>query len=121
MKALIGIMLLIGIVKNNAIMMVELALAAQRNGNLNAREAIFQASLLRFRPIMMTVLMALFGVLPLVLGCGDDAKLRPSLGMSIVSGLIMRQLLTLYTTPAVYLCFDRLCSRFSRQPLQRIE
>ncbi|CNE05578.1 multidrug efflux RND transporter permease subunit MdtC [Yersinia nurmii] len=121
MIALIGIMLLIGIVKKNAIMMVDFALEAQRNGNLSAKEAIFQASLLRFRPIMMTTLAALFGALPLALGSGDGAELRQPLGITIVGGLIMSQLLTLYTTPVVYLYFDRLRSRFSRQPLQRLE
>ncbi|WP_145573322.1 multidrug efflux RND transporter permease subunit MdtC [Yersinia alsatica] len=119
--ALIGIMLLIGIVKKNAIMMVDFALNAQRNGNLSAREAIFQASLLRFRPIMMTTLAALFGALPLVLGSGDGTELRQPLGITIVGGLVMSQLLTLYTTPVVYLYFDRLRSRFSKQPLMRLE
>ncbi|MDN0119664.1 multidrug efflux RND transporter permease subunit MdtC [Yersinia frederiksenii] len=117
--ALIGIMLLIGIVKKNAIMMVDFALNAQRNGNISAREAIFQASLLRFRPIMMTTLAALFGALPLVLGSGDGAELRQPLGITIVGGLVMSQLLTLYTTPVVYLYFDRLRSRFSQQPTNR--
>ncbi len=117
--ALIGIMLLIGIVKKNAIMMVDFALNAQRNGNISAREAIFQASLLRFRPIMMTTLAALFGALPLVLGSGDGAELRQPLGITIVGGLVMSQLLTLYTTPVVYLYFDRLRSRFNQQPTNR--
>ena len=111
--ALIGIMLLIGIVKKNAIMMVDFALDAQRRGQLTAREAIFQACLLRFRPIMMTTLAALFGALPLVLTSGDGAELRQPLGITIVGGLAMSQLLTLYTTPVVYLFFDRLRSRFS--------
>ncbi|WP_019212124.1 multidrug efflux RND transporter permease subunit MdtC [Yersinia massiliensis] len=119
--ALIGIMLLIGIVKKNAIMMVDFALEAQRNGNISAREAIFQASLLRFRPILMTTLAALFGALPLALGSGDGAELRQPLGITIVGGLVMSQLLTLYTTPVVYLYFDRLRSRFSKQPLARLE
>ncbi|HDL7479467.1 TPA: multidrug efflux RND transporter permease subunit MdtC [Yersinia enterocolitica] len=119
--ALIGIMLLIGIVKKNAIMMVDFALDAQRNGNLSARDAIFQASLLRFRPILMTTLAALFGALPLVLSSGDGAELRQPLGITIVGGLVMSQLLTLYTTPVVYLYFDRLRSRLSKKPLMRLE
>ncbi|MFI8416555.1 multidrug efflux RND transporter permease subunit MdtC [Serratia sp. NPDC078593] len=119
--ALIGIMLLIGIVKKNAIMMVDFALDAQRRGGISAREAIFQASLLRFRPIMMTTLAALFGALPLVLSSGDGAELRQPLGITIAGGLVMSQLLTLYTTPVIYLYFDRLQMRFRRgrklQPL----
>ncbi|EIG9090634.1 multidrug efflux RND transporter permease subunit MdtC [Serratia marcescens] len=112
--ALIGIMLLIGIVKKNAIMMVDFALEAQCNGGISAREAIFQASLLRFRPIMMTTLAALFGALPLVLTSGDGAELRQPLGITIAGGLVMSQLLTLYTTPVVYLYFDRLQAKFRR-------
>nr|WP_233169552.1 multidrug efflux RND transporter permease subunit MdtC [Serratia sp. ASV30] len=110
--ALIGIMLLIGIVKKNAIMMVDFALDAQRNGGISAREAIFQACLLRFRPIMMTTLAALFGALPLVLTSGDGAELRQPLGITIAGGLLMSQLLTLYTTPVIYLYFDRLQMKF---------
>ncbi|MBS6435214.1 multidrug efflux RND transporter permease subunit MdtC [Pantoea sp.] len=106
--ALIGILLLIGIVKKNAIMMVDFALEAQRNGNLSARDAIFQACLLRFRPILMTTLAALFGALPLVITRGDGAELRQPLGITIAGGLIMSQLLTLYTTPVVYLYMDKL-------------
>ncbi|SUX72945.1 multidrug efflux system protein MdtE [Citrobacter freundii] len=106
-------MLLIGIVKKNAIMMVDFALEAQRNGKLQPEEAIFQACLLRFRPIMMTTLAALFGALPLVLSAGDGSELRQPLGITIVGGLVVSQLLTLYTTPVVYLFFDRL--RFSRK------
>jgi len=106
--ALIGILLLIGIVKKNAIMMVDFALDAQRSGNLSARDAIFQACLLRFRPILMTTLAALFGALPLVITSGDGAELRQPLGITIAGGLIMSQLLTLYTTPVVYLYMDKL-------------
>ncbi|TSJ58013.1 multidrug efflux RND transporter permease subunit MdtC [Atlantibacter subterranea] len=113
--ALIGIMLLIGIVKKNAIMMVDFAIEAQRKGELSPEQAIFQACLLRFRPIMMTTLAALFGALPLVISSGDGAELRQPLGITIVGGLVMSQLLTLYTTPVVYLFFDRLRLRFTRQ------
>ena len=115
--ALIGIMLLIGIVKKNAIMMVDFALEAQRNGNLPPEEAIFQACLLRFRP---TTLAALFGALPLVISGGDGSELRQPLGITIVGGLVMSQLLTLYTTPVVYLFFDRLRLRFSRKVPQPV-
>ena len=118
--ALIGIMLLIGIVKKNAIMMVDFALEAQRNGGLTPEEAIFQACLLRFRPIMMTTLAGLFGALPLVISGGDGSELRQPLGVTIAGGLIVSQLLTLYTTPVVYLFFDRLRQRVTGKTLTRI-
>jgi len=112
--ALIGIILLIGIVKKNAIMMIDFALEAERKEGKPPEEAIYQACLLRFRPIMMTTMAALLGGLPLALGTGTGAELRRPLGISIVGGLLVSQVLTLYTTPVVYLWFDRLARRFSR-------
>jgi len=112
--ALIGIILLIGIVKKNAIMMIDFALDAERNEGRSPEEAIYQACLLRFRPIMMTTMAALLGGLPLALGSGTGAELRRPLGISIVGGLLVSQVLTLFTTPVVYLWFDRLARRFSR-------
>jgi len=111
---LIGIILLIGIVKKNAIMMIDFALEAERDEHKAPEEAIYQASLLRFRPIMMTTMAALFGGLPLALGTGTGSELRHPLGITIVGGLLLSQLLTLYTTPVVYLWFDRLSTRFAR-------
>lgn len=112
--ALIGILLLIGIVKKNAIMMVDFALSAQRQSGISAFDAIFQACQLRFRPIIMTTLAALFGALPLVLSSGDGAEMRQPLGITIVGGLVVSQLMTLYTTPVIYLFFDKL--RRQRRP-----
>jgi multidrug efflux pump len=106
--ALIGIILLIGIVKKNAILMIDFALAAERNEGKNSRDAIYQACLLRFRPITMTTMAALLGALPLAVGTGVGSELRRPLGITIVGGLIVSQMLTLYTTPVVYLYFDRL-------------
>jgi multidrug efflux pump len=110
--ALIGVILLIGIVKKNAIMMIDVAIETSRRETIEAREAIRRACLLRFRPIMMTTLAAMFGALPLVLVSGEGAQLRQPLGISIVGGLILSQLLTLYTTPVVYLVLDCLRSRY---------
>jgi len=112
--ALIGIILLIGIVKKNAIMMIDFALEAERKEGKPPEEAIYQACLLRFRPIMMTTMAALLGGLPLALTRGTGSELRNPLGITIVGGLLLSQLLTLYTTPVVYLAFDRLATRFSR-------
>ena len=112
--ALIGIILLIGIVKKNAIMMIDFALEAEREEGKPPVEAIYQACLLRFRPIMMTTMAALLGGLPLALGTGTGSELRRPLGITIVGGLIVSQTLTLFTTPVVYLWFDRLARRFAR-------
>src|SRR4029079_17318998 len=112
--ALIGIVLLMGIVKKNAIMMIDFALDAERGQGMSPRDAIVQASLLRFRPIMMTTLAALVGALPLAVESGTGSELRNPLGITIVGGLLLSQLLTLYTTPVIYLAMERLKQRFSR-------
>jgi multidrug efflux pump len=109
--ALVGIVLLMGIVKKNAIMMVDFAIEAQRDG-APPEEAMRDACLLRFRPIMMTTMAALFGAVPLVLGHGAGAELRIPLGVTIIGGLLLSQFLTLYTTPAIYMAFERLRTRF---------
>ncbi len=117
--ALIGIVLLIGIVKKNAIMMIDFALSAERKEGMKPEDAIYQACLLRFRPIMMTTMAALLGALPLALGTGSGSELRRPLGITIIGGLMISQLLTLYTTPVIYIWFDRLATRFSREPEAR--
>ncbi|MGH6740306.1 MAG: efflux RND transporter permease subunit, partial [Bradyrhizobium sp.] len=108
--------LLIGIVKKNAIMMIDFALDAERNEGKPPREAIYQACLLRFRPIIMTTMAAVLGALPLMLGTGAGSELRHPLGISIVGGLLVSQILTLFTTPVIYLWFDRLAIRFAGRP-----
>ncbi len=112
--ALIGIILLIGIVKKNAIMMIDFALVAERQEGKPPEEAIYQASLLRFRPIMMTTMAALLGAVPLAFGTGTGSELRHPLGITIIGGLLLSQLFTLYTTPVIYIWFDKLARRFSR-------
>jgi multidrug efflux pump len=111
MIAVIGIILLIGLVKKNGIMMIDFALEAERHQGLSPVAAIRQAALLRFRPILMTTLAALFGALPLMLSTGSGAELRQPLGLVMVGGLLVSQVLTLFTTPVVYLFFDRLALR----------
>jgi len=113
--AIIGIILLIGIVKKNAIMMIDFALEAERHQGMTPEQAIYRAALLRFRPILMTTLAALFGAIPLMLATGSGAELRQPLGLVLVGGLLLSQLLTLFTTPVIYLFFDRLSQRFGRR------
>ena len=119
--AIIGIILLIGIVKKNGIMMVDFALDAERTQGKSPEEAIFEASLLRFRPIMMTTMAALLGALPLAIGHGVGSELRRPLGISIVGGLVISQLLTLYTTPVIYLAFDRLSRRMRKRGINNAD
>jgi multidrug efflux pump len=113
--AIIGLVLLIGIVKKNGIMMVDFALEAERKHGKNSTEAIYQACLLRFRPIMMTTMAALLGGIPLAFGRGIGSELRRPLGIAMVGGLMLSQVLTLYTTPVIYIFFDNLAHRFSRK------
>ena len=118
--SIIGIILLIGIVKKNGIMMVDFALDAQRTGGKNATDAIYEAALLRFRPILMTTMAALLSGVPLALGTGIGSELRRPLGVSMIGGLIFSQVLTLYTTPVIYIFFDNLGARFARRRRSRL-
>src|SRR5207344_1153472 len=118
---IIGIILLIGIVKKNAIMMIDFALDAEREQGMSPRDAIHQAALLRFRPILMTTMAALFAAVPLMLGFGMGAELRRPLGLAIFGGLIVSQVLTLFTTPVIYLAFDRLAQSWRERAARRAE
>jgi multidrug efflux pump len=116
--ALIGIVLLMGIVKKNAIMMIDFALDAERSDGMSPRDAIVEACLLRFRPIMMTTLAALLGALPLAIETGTGSELRFPLGITIIGGLLLSQLLTLYTTPVIYLAMERVRTRLGGAPVR---
>ena len=118
---IIGIILLIGIVKKNAIMMIDFALVAERDHGMSPQEAIYQACLLRFRPIMMTTLAALLGALPMMFATGIGSELRNPLGITMVGGLLVSQVLTLFTTPVIYLYFDRLARRFEKTASHAID
>jgi multidrug efflux pump len=113
--AIIGIILLIGIVKKNGIMIVDFALESERNEGKSSTDAVYEASLLRFRPIMMTTMAALLGGIPLAVGSGIGSELRRPLGICMVGGLLLSQALTLYTTPVIYIFFDKFAQRFSRK------
>jgi multidrug efflux pump subunit AcrB len=115
MVAAIGIILLMGIVKKNAIMMIDFALHVERNEGLTPEEAIYKACVIRFRPIMMTTLAAMLGAVPLAIGIGTGSELRQPLGISVIGGLIVSQVLTLYTTPVIYLMFEHIRQFFARR------
>ena len=114
--ALIGVILLIGIVKKNAILMIDFALEAERNRGLSPRDAIYHAAMIRFRPIMMTTFAAMLGAIPLAVGWGEGAEMRRPLGITIIGGLLVSQILTILTTPVVYLYLDRFRRRRSNEP-----